>query len=125
VTRSEEELAVGTRRTEAGRVRLHKWVETVPVEETVQVRRDVAEVRREPVAADAASGTIGEQDVEVTLQQEEPVVEKRTVAKERVTIDTDTVTDAETITDTVAKERVDVDGDDVVDARGDRVSEQR
>lgn len=113
VTRSEEELAVGTRRTEAGRVRLHKWVETVPVEETVQVRRDVAEVRREPVAADAASGTIGEQDVEVTLQEEQPVVEKRTVAKERVSIDTDTVTDAETITDTVAKERVDVEGDDV------------
>ena len=124
LTRSEEELTVGTKRTEAGRVRLHKWVDTVPVEETVHLNRDVAEVRVEPVGADATAGTIGDQEIEVALERDEPVVEKRTVAKERVSIDKATVTDDETVTDTLDRERVEVEGDPI-DVRGDRVQEQR
>ena len=125
VTRSEEELAVGTRKTEAGTVRLRKWVETEPVQETVQVSRDVAEVRREPIGDTAAAGDIGEQEIEVTLEKEEPVVDKRTVAKERVSLDKSTQTDAQTISDEVRKERVEIEGDDVVDVQGDKVEEQR
>ena len=38
---------------------------------------------------------------EVTLHAEEPVVEKRTVPKERVRMDRDTVTDKETVSEEV------------------------
>ena len=45
------------------------------------------------------------------LHAEEPVVEKRTVPKERVRLDKETVTDERTVTDEVRKEQIDVDGD--------------
>ena len=112
VTRTEEELAVGKREVEAGRVRLRKWVETEPVQMDVDLKRETARVRREPVS-DAATGVdIGEQEVEVELRREEPVVEKRVVAKERVSLEKDVETDTETISEQVRKERVEVEGDD-------------
>jgi stress response protein YsnF len=43
------------------------------------------------------------------LTEEEPVVEKRTVPKERVRLEKDTVTDEQTVSEDVRKERVDVD----------------
>ena len=45
------------------------------------------------------------------LHAEEPVVEKRTVPKERVRLDKDTVTDEETVSEQVRKERIEADGD--------------
>jgi hypothetical protein len=39
------------------------------------------------------------------------VVEKRTVPKERVRLETDTVTDEEQVTDEVRKERIETEGD--------------
>ncbi len=113
MTRSEEELRVGTEQVSSGRVRLHKWVETEPVEETVTLQQERAEVIREPVDADAAAGEIGEQDVEVELTAERPVVEKKTVAKEKVGIRKETDTTQETVTGEVRKEVVEVEGEDV------------
>ena len=113
MTRSEEELRVGKRQREAGRVRLRKWVETEPVSEEVTLRRETAEVSREPINRPASAGEIGEQDVEVTLQTEEPVVEKATVAKEQVSVKKGTDTTEETVSDEVRKERIEVDGEDV------------
>ena len=49
VTRSEEEVRVGKRATVAGEARLRKWVETEPVSEQVEVRRESATVTREPI----------------------------------------------------------------------------
>jgi uncharacterized protein (TIGR02271 family) len=115
MTRHEEELKVGKRPTETGRLRLHKWVETEPVEADVEVRQEKATLRREPVNRPASGAEIGEQDIEVPLQGEEPVVEKETVAKERVTAEKDVDTRREKVTDTVKKERVDTDED--VDAK--------
>jgi uncharacterized protein (TIGR02271 family) len=117
LTRSEEELAVGKRRTEAGKVRLKKWVETEPVEEQVELRHETARVRREPVDREADAGAIGEREVEVPLEAEQPVVEKRTVAKERVSVDKGEETDTESVTGEVRKERVDVEGDDIDERR--------
>jgi uncharacterized protein (TIGR02271 family) len=113
ITRSEEELQVGTRETEAGRVRLHKWVETEPVTETVEVQYETAQVERRPVDRMADAGEIGEQDVEVTLHAEEPVVSKLTVAKEEVGLHTGTETVQQQVTEDVRKEVVEVEGDDV------------
>jgi stress response protein YsnF len=47
------------------------------------------------------------------LHEERPVVEKEAVPVERVRLDTDTVTEQETVSEEVRKERVEVDGDDV------------
>lgn len=117
MTRSEEELRVGTTSQESGRVRLRKYVETEDVSETVPVRREEARVEREPITDanrdDAVSGAeITEDEHEIVLHDEEVVAEKQAVPKERVRLDKDTVTDEEQVSDTVRKERIDVDGDD-------------
>ena len=109
VTRAEEELRVGTRPVEAGGVRLRKWVETEPATAEVETRRETARVEREPINQPVGDAAIGEQEVEVPLQAEEPVVGKETVAKERVTVDKDVETRPETVTEEVRKEQVEVD----------------
>jgi uncharacterized protein (TIGR02271 family) len=116
MTRSEEELNVGTREREAGRLRLRKWVEVEPVQTTVQVRREKARIEREPITdanVDAATDgpAISEEEHEITLHAEEPVVEKRVVPKERVRATTETVTDEAQISDEVRKERIESEGD--------------
>ena len=111
VTRHEEELRVGKRDVEAGRARLRKWVETDTVSENVELRRETARVTREPIDRPAATGEIGEEEISVPLHAEEAVVEKETVAKERVGLETDVEVERETVGGEVRKERVDVDGD--------------
>jgi uncharacterized protein (TIGR02271 family) len=111
VTRSEEELAVGKRETEAGRVRLHKWVETEPAQMDVELKRETARVTREPVDEPVDDAEIGEEEIEVPLRAEEAVAEKRTVAKERIGIEKDVETEHETVSDELRKERVEVEGD--------------
>jgi len=114
MTRSEEELRVGTAEREAGRVRLRKYVDTDDVQETVPVRREEARVEREPITDanvdEAMKGPdISEGEHEVVLHEEEVVAEKRTEPKERVRLETDTVTDEREVSDTVRKERIEVD----------------
>jgi uncharacterized protein (TIGR02271 family) len=111
VTRHEEELAVGKREAEVGRVRLRKWVETEPAQMEVDLKRETAQVTRERVDQPVSGAEIGEDEVEVPLRAEEAVTEKRTVAKERVGIDKDVDTKRETVGDEVRKERVEVEGD--------------
>jgi uncharacterized protein (TIGR02271 family) len=109
VTRTEEELAVGKRPVEAGRVRLRKWVETEPVQAEVELTRERAHVERERIDEPVSGHDFQEEEVEVPLTAEEPVVEKRAVAKERVSVGKEAESDTRTITETVRKERVDVD----------------
>jgi uncharacterized protein (TIGR02271 family) len=116
MTRSEEELRVGTADRERGRARLRKYVVTEQVEQTVPVRREEVRVEREPITDanvdQATSGPeISEEEHEVTLHEEEVVVEKRAVPKERVRMDKDTVTDEETVSDEVRKEQIEAEGD--------------
>jgi uncharacterized protein (TIGR02271 family) len=116
MTRSEEELRVGTTERERGRARLKKWVETEEVQESVPVRREQARVEREPITDEnvdeAMSGPeISESEHEVTLREEEPVVEKRTVPKERVRLEKDAETGEEQVSEQVRKERVEVEDD--------------
>jgi stress response protein YsnF len=111
MTRSEEELRVGKRATETGQARLRKWVETEPVSEDVELKQERARVTRERIDQPASEGEIGEEEVDVTLRREEPVVEKQTVAKERVGLEKDVDVEQETVTGEVRKERVEVEGD--------------
>ena len=109
MTRSEEELRVGKREEEMGRLRVHKWVETEQVDVPVDVRREKARVTREPVDETVTDEDIGDDSLEVTLREERPVVEKETVAKERIGIEKDVETDTETVSGEIRKERVEVD----------------
>ncbi|HZT15673.1 MAG TPA: PRC and DUF2382 domain-containing protein [Gaiellaceae bacterium] len=115
VTRTEEELKVGKRTVEAGQVRVRKWVETEPVEAEVELTRERATVRRERIDEPAAGHDFREEEIEVPLRAEEPVVEKQAVAKERISVGKQAERDTRTVTETVRKERVDVDGDDADD----------
>ncbi|NEK59381.1 PRC and DUF2382 domain-containing protein [Geodermatophilus sabuli] len=117
MTRSEEHLQVGTQRVETGRARLRKYVVTENVSQTVPVSREEVRVEREPIT-DANIGNaldgpaISEEEHEVTLHAERPVVAKEAVPVERVRLDTQTVTEQETVTGEVRKEQIEVDGVD-------------
>ena len=111
VTRSEEELEVGKRPIEAGQARLRKWVETEPVALDVQLEREVARVTREPIDQPVGEHDFAEEEVEVPLHAEKPVVQKQAVAKERVGLEKDVQTETETVKDELKKERVEVEGD--------------
>jgi uncharacterized protein (TIGR02271 family) len=125
MTRSEEELRVGTAQRERGRVRLRKYVTTEQVQQTVPVRREKARLEREPITdANLGAATSGpdlsEEEHEVILREEEPVVEKRVVPKERVRLDKDAVTGEERVAEELRKEQVDVDHEDTRGGRHER-----
>jgi uncharacterized protein (TIGR02271 family) len=109
VTRSEEELAVGKREVTTGRLRVHKWVETEQVEAPVTLRQETVHVERQPINEVVTGAEIGEDSVDITLHGEEAIVDKRVVAKERISVDKDVVEETETVRDTVRKEHVEVD----------------
>jgi uncharacterized protein (TIGR02271 family) len=116
MTRSEEELHVGTQTRERGRARLRKYVTTEQQQVTVPVQREEVRVEREPITdanLDAATSgpAISEEEHEVTLHEEEVVVDKRAVPKERVRLDTETVTEERQVSEEVRKEQIEVDGD--------------
>ena len=117
MTRSEERLNVGTRETEVGRARLRKYVVTENVSETVPVSREEVRVEREPIT-DANIGNamdgpaISEEEHEVVLHAERPVVEKEAVPVERVRLDKETVTEQAQVNEDVRREEIEVDGAD-------------
>jgi uncharacterized protein (TIGR02271 family) len=116
MTRSEEELRVGTAKRERGRARLRKYVVTEEVQQTVPVQREEIRVEREPITDSnvdrAVDGPeISEEEHEVVLHEEEPVVEKRVVPKERVRMGKDTRTDDAQVSEEVRKEQIEADGD--------------
>jgi uncharacterized protein (TIGR02271 family) len=125
MTRSEEELRVGTAQRERGRVRLRKYVTTEQRQVTVPVEREEVRVEREPITEanlDAATSgpAISEEEHEVILHEEEPVVEKRVVPKERVRLGKETVTEQEQVAEQVRQEHIEVEGQDQVRRRGRR-----
>ena len=117
MTRSEEELQVGTQTRERGRARLRKYVTTEQEQVTVPVQREEVRVERQPITdanLDAATSgpAISEAEHEVTLHEEEPVVDKRAVPRERVRLDTETVTEERQVAEEVRKEQIEVDDQD-------------
>jgi uncharacterized protein (TIGR02271 family) len=117
MTRSEEELKVGVAKRESGRARLRKYVVTENVTQTVPVQREEVRIEREPIT-DANMGqamdgpAISEEEHEVVLHEETPVVEKQAVPKERVRLDVDTHTEEQQISEEVRSEQIEVEGDE-------------
>jgi uncharacterized protein (TIGR02271 family) len=114
MTRSEEQLRVGTANREVGRVHLRKYVVTEDEQQTVPVHKETVRLEREPVTeanrAAMPGPDISEADYEVVRHEEQPVVARETVPKERVRLTTDETTDQQTVGGKVRKERIAVEG---------------
>jgi uncharacterized protein (TIGR02271 family) len=116
MTRSEERVDVGTKTETAGRARLRKYVVTENVTQQVPVRKEKAVLEREPITEEnvdrATDGpAISEDEHEVTLTEERPVVQKETVPVERVRLGKEEVTEDQTVSETVRKEHIEAEGD--------------
>jgi uncharacterized protein (TIGR02271 family) len=118
VTRSEEELAIGKRRVEAGEAYLRKTVDTERVSEPVTRMREEVTIERHAVNRDRGGDVeIGEDEIRVPITEEEIVVEKRPVVKEEIVVKKRAVEETENVEAEVRRERVDVD-DTAVRSKG-------
>ena len=114
VVRHEERLNVGTQEREAGHARLRKYVVTDHETVDVPVEREEVTVERTPINdtnARVDNGTIGEEEVDVTLHEERPVVQKEAVPVEEVGLNKQTVQETQRVEADVRKEQVDVETD--------------
>jgi stress response protein YsnF len=114
MTRSEEELVVGSRVREVGRVRLRKRIVTEDV--TVTVRKEVVGLEQEAITdGDVIDTVVWPEAPEVACEmvrfEEEVVIEKRIVPKERVRLVKTVVVEHETVTGDVRKEQIQLEGD--------------
>lgn len=114
VVRHEERLNVGTQEREVGHARLRKYVVTDHETVDVPVEREEVTVERTPLNGTEGrvdNGVIGEEEVDVTLHEEHPVVEKEAVAVEEVGLNKQTVRETQHVEADVKKEQVDVETD--------------
>lgn len=125
VTAKEERLNVGTQQQEAGQARLRKRVRTEHETVEVPVEREELVVERENIDPDSpdarTTGGITDDadsaEETVTLHEERPVVDKETVATEKVNVGKRTVQDTETVEGDLRKEEIDVEGEERPDTR--------
>jgi uncharacterized protein (TIGR02271 family) len=110
LTRSEEELKVDTKQVPRGQAGVRKRVVTEQQHRTVPVEREELRVQREPIPAGE-----GDRDAELSpdertieLREEQPVVDKQVVPKERVRIGKEVVHDQEHVSEPVRKEQLEV-----------------
>lgn len=108
---AEENLKVGKREVEGGRVRVRSYVVERPVEEQVTLRRENVDVQRRTVdrAIGASEDPFRERTVELDERSEEPVVSKETRIREEVSLRKDVNNEQRTFSDTVRRTEVEVD----------------
>ena len=124
MTRSEEQLRVGTERVAATRARLVKYVVTEDVQITVPIRREEIRVEQVPIDDPADSDIRGGEALvadpvpssgglpdEIILHTERPVVSVEVVPVERVRLRTELVEGQESVTEQVQREQIVVDQD--------------
>jgi len=114
MTRSEERVRAGTETVAAGRARLRKYVVTDQEQVTVPVTREEVRVEREPITDGtydkAMDGpALSEEEHEVVLSEERPIVTTEAVPVERVRLAKDQVQEEQTVTADVRKEVIDTD----------------
>jgi stress response protein YsnF len=106
ITRSQEEMSVGTVWRPRERLRLRKVIVTEHV--TVAVRREELRVERVPLDGDAAADPPAPvPEREMVLYEERPVVE--VVPRERVRLRVETVTAQEEVAEELRRERIGLD----------------
>jgi uncharacterized protein (TIGR02271 family) len=114
MTRSEEHLVAGTEQVQTGKARLRKHIVIETQQVDVPVSREELRLEREPIT-DAnrdralAGEDITEEEHEVVLTEQRPLVSTETVAVERVKLGKETVADTETVSGEVRKEQIELD----------------
>lgn len=107
----EEQLKVGKRVVEQGRVRVRVYTVEHPVQEGVTLREERVAVEHRPVDR-PASGLPGdafqERTIDVTTHREEPVVSKEAKVKEEIVVRQEADQRTETVGDTVRRTQVEV-----------------
>jgi len=114
LTRSEEELDVDTKLVPRGQAGVRKRVVTEQQHRTVPVEREELRVEREPIPADEADGDaeLSPDERTIELREEQPVVDKRVVPKERMRLGKEVVRDQKHVSEPVRREEVEVDQPD-------------
>jgi uncharacterized protein (TIGR02271 family) len=119
LVRQEERVQVGTEMLESGHVRLHKYVDTEPIEQTVHVFHEEYDVERLPIKAEERiSGNIAEGEQEIILHEERAVLRKEVIPVERVRLLTRRVEEDKTYRDQVRRERIEIEPDQQMSAGG-------
>ncbi|PWJ53845.1 conserved domain-containing protein [Quadrisphaera granulorum] len=116
MTRSEERMHVATERRESGRARLRKHVVTETQTRQVPTSHEEVTLEREPITAgnreSATSGPeLSEEEHEVVLHEEVPVVSTTVEPVERVRVGTEEVREERPVSADVRKEEIDLDAD--------------
>jgi uncharacterized protein (TIGR02271 family) len=109
----EEELRVGKRQVEGGRVKIRSYVVETPVQEQVNLRQEHVHVERRPVNR-PLSGTenvFQDRTIEASERSEEAVVSKEARVKEELVVNKDVRERTETVSDTVRRTEVEVEDD--------------
>jgi uncharacterized protein (TIGR02271 family) len=115
IVRHEEEARVDKRRQRIGYARVRREVEHGTARADYPLERDELDLERVP-AGENDSGeieTLPDGSISVPLFEEELVVTKRKVLRERVIIRKDTVTDWETVEAALRREHISFDADDL------------
>ena len=116
----EEQLEVGKRRVDQGRVRVVSRVETKPVHESVELQSERAVIERHAVdrpASEADLDGFKERTVEVRESAEQAVVSKTAHVVEEVVVGKQVTNETKQIDDTVRRTDVEVVRDDDVSKR--------
>jgi len=108
----EEDIQIGKRQVERGRMRIYTEMTETPIEEQVTLREERVNVERHAVdrpVTDADMNAFREGEFEVRTTAEEAVVQKQARVVEEVTINKDVSERTETIRDSVRRTDVHVD----------------
>jgi len=114
INRIEEDLEIGKREVETGRVRLRSRIVETPVEEHVRLREEHVNIERNPVDRRVSSNDLAnfeEQDIEITERAEVPVVNKEARVVEEIRVNKEVEETDRVVRDSVRKTEVDIDED--------------
>lgn len=117
----EEELKVGKRERNLGRVRVVSRVTERPIEETVNLTEQHAVIERHPVDRAASPEDLSkfrEGTIEIQETAEEPVVSKSARVVEEIVVGKETTQHEETVHDTVRRTDVEIEKDDSISRAG-------
>ena len=106
----EEQVKIGKRQVDAGRVRLRKIIRTETVNQPVELQREEIVVERVsgPQSGEPASAEFEQEDIFIPLRREEAVVQKEARVREEVRVSKKAQTERQTVSEQVRKEDVEV-----------------
>lgn len=117
----EEQIRIGKREVDHGRVRVRSYVVETPVEEQVSLHDERVSVERRVVDREVTAGdaAFAEHTLEATETAEEAVVSKQARVVEEITLNKDSTEHTETVRDTVRHTEVEIE-DERLDKSTDR-----